>query len=1385
MKKINKFLLTTFASASITMPIFAVIACGPKNDNFKPVRFNNKTFTSKSELLSYISQNIDKLSDTNGDNKVFSINEGKDQKTFGTYQDALDYIGGKIETKTVYLNKDALKSGAKIAPSDFVEKSQTEKYYVFEKWTQMTKSNGQGVNVKQHEYTYVSTNATPEEINKARLEAAATYIQIHNGYFFNGIYFANSSELTQYLQLQLEKIHDSSISLSAIQQDLINRGSFKRIFLDNGTSHNFKANTDLAKDQSFRTWVNQNARPYFVTQNPDNSRAEFLLNNSNQSNIAMNIDESKLAGIRIESNGGRVTQVVDMDRSTPNGQIYGGYFVQSAESVDGIKNVHNWNRASQLDQEAISDSNNIQIVKSFIDYILVAQGISSPIELMDKVIIENDETKQTFFKYLGSMNSATGNGSYLQKASEMFSNLAKGSRYSTLDTMIVLHSYLINLMIQDKQSAQEIIKLSKYFSSMTKLLDTYTTLFLQPFFSSTKDSIDDVKNFKVNYFENAFHFYDETKSHGISFQDSPYSYYRTLVGHIGDATGQDQITYFNLIKAMMGMQAISMKALRINQINLVNFIAGGNDLTFTKDAKHAKNDGQIWDFKFQGFTAGHDSEEYKSIWTNLDSQMSIKVGDKTYTTQDLQNNFNNYLTKYQNVKIDKYLKNISDFSKQIYTLVTAKNYQTQGLDVSVPMYETSWILAKDLRRELSQSVDTFSMIDIDTSNKDSNIVSSQDEFDKFDKMQNSLVDSIDDRIASFVSQVGKTAGEVGGAIVAIKSASKAAAEAARSKANEEAISKEETIEEISTTITHDASMKAQVHLSSLQGNHSISAEFDYKHQVEIYQRRKVTRIQTKLSSHQESTKERLSKEQLETMDKVFSALAPEINLSLHRSDNEQFNQIQLDESLQTSYQDYLKSNPAQVMSFEDFKANMDKNEAQPTIVATADELGEAVHSLLSAHTSNGIASILGMVTGSSTVEAVSALAINIASTIVPGFAIANSLINFISSFEGSEQQIYTYGQHEQETRFYWDGGEKDYSWWGLSQTVKYDLNDLKMIVTPDVISAYSNSGYYFDGSIYTDTVQLRAQTANELIENYKRMTISSPNALANSNIEWKINIKNTTGITYSSQANKSLEDFYSEVAKLATDLSETVYVLNDGTVTANNDQAKKEFIQKIVQSLSECTIITLPTKRDDGTIIREDNFTLPRPYWSPKDGLTDIKDGDTTQANYIIKNPNVNPAAVTSSANLKGNEVDRIKDLIKDEAKDVNPSADAIEKIVEGYAANIAIPTRENIFEDLRDPQNSSYEDLENSQWSTEPTNIYSFTKIDSMFQNQVDLDAYYLQRSSAMNDALKIRYRINAITKTNFGVAYRFRPNNQIYHSVDQIYESIVNAQNKGENHE
>lgn len=1385
MKKINKLLLSTFALASVATPIFATVACGTKEKAFDPVRFNNQVFTSKSDLLSYINSNIDKLSDTTDDNKVFSITEAGDQKTFPTYQDALDYIGNKIVTKTVYLNENALKSGAKISPTDFVEKSQTEKYYVFEKWTKTTKDDGQGNKVEQHEYSYVSTNASNEEINKARLEAASTYIQVHNGYCFNGVYFANSSELTQYLQLELDKVASNSqisstgLRVTELQSSLLRNNQMKRIFLKNGTSFDFEDKNNLASDSTFRNWVNQNAKPYFVNQSENNPLVEFPLNNQNQANIAANIDEKELIGIRVENNNGKITQVVDMDSSTPNGRIYGGYFVESGESIDGVINPHNWNRASDINQNSIIESNNIQVVKSFIDYILTAQGISSPIQLMENIKIDN-QNQETFFDYLRSKNSSTGHGTYFDKAKELFNTLSRGSRYSTLDTIISLHSYLINLMIQDKQNTDEIFTLSKYFSSMTKVLDSYTSLFLAPFFTSSKDSSETISNFKINYFENAFHFFDDSNNHGISFQSNPYSYYRTLIGHQGDKNGEQQIAYFNLIKAMMGMQAISMKALNINQLNIVNWLVNPNvkNLEFTTDSSQAKNNGKIWDFKFKGINAENDSEEYKSIWSNLSSQMELEVDNKVFNTQVLKNNFNDYLTKYQNLKIDSYLNNISDFSKQVYTLITGKDYlnQNKGI-ITDDLLFTKWDISSDLRNDLSKCIDTFQMIDIDKSNLHSNIISSDDEYAKFEKMQDALVDSIDTRIANFVNQVGQTTAQIGSAVIA-------AAQAAR--ANNNANQKVTKTEETSVTMVHDVSISTQLKIASLQGQNQINPNFDFKQVVTANQRIRITSLQTKITTYQTNSKTALSNNQLKTMNAIFSKLAPEINLSLHNNFNDQYQKIDYEQSIHESYDQYLKTNPTPVKSFEDFQKELEANDknvvSSPTI---NNDLDDNIHKLLSAHTNNGIASLLGMATGSSSVEAIASLAINMASAIIPGLSIANSLINFLTSFEGSKQVIYTYGQHEEGTRFFWDGGEVDYSWWGLSQSVKYSISDLKMIVSPDIISAYESSGYYFDGKIYSDTVQLRAQTANKLIEDFNKIQVNDAQALSNKNIEWRLELQGDNKIVVSPGKANALDDFYSRVASNAIQLSKNIYMLKNGVLTTDTDAAKKDFIEKIVQALSECTIIVLPTKHEDGSVSREEEFPMPRPFWSAKDGLVNWKEDEKAkQANYIVKNPNVNPDLAQSISNPNVNQ-DIVKNLIKDEAKAVNPTAESIKELINQYASNIVVPSRENIFEDLRDPQNSSYEDLENTQWSTDPTNIYSFTKIDSLFQTQIVLDAYYPSRSTAMSDALKSRYRINAMTKSNFGVAYRFRVNNQIYHSIDQIYEWIINNQKEGEKHE
>lgn len=723
-------------------------------NDFNAVIFNDILFASKDQLLDYIKNNAEEVEKSSGQD-IFTVEKGNDKYSFDTYESAFRYASQYLKTSEIYLKPGTTLDEElfTISPESFVKKEDTIKYLVFAKFA--------GSNEK-HKYVTVRANASSEEIEKARDEAATSYIQMHSGFKFNGIYFNTVNDVRSYIEANWKNIAN-------FDQDKV--GGLKALFLEDGRMITFDgvaSEEDLRNNDNFRKQILEHITPYYSFGERFLEVAQHNINS-----IKNVIDETDLPYIIINSNDDEITQIVDMDNSTPNGNIYGPYYVRSGIGMDGVSDNANWNNVPEdTPLPQLGEMVDISILKSSINYLVKTRGFSSVLDFIYVTKIPSNNL--TMAEYV-TTQFAQGEY-YLQKMVNLIQNLGKGVRNNHLDNIIALHDFTINMLIQNHENSNKIIEIAKYFDSMMQILDSLLTTFLAPFLMEDDQGKGILpQNFHINYFQSAFSFYnDKAKGKGIDFQSNPYSYYRKLVGHESDEGGSERQVIFRLVQAAMGIHGISMNALTQNQgiyqnwaknyQNLLEYnqniglssTLNQEELTFANEP----DDNQMWDFSFSTPSQATEEEE-NAIWNNLGLiNQQISFGSQVISPLTIWDNANNYLQTIQNAYIKDYRENILSEVKEITSMYTPSKQE-----ITNPQTGETTEYIKEARvytreDESFFALNTISFIDIEKSDIFDGHVTTANKFNHLENMIKSAIAPLEERIMNFATQVGTIAAQV-------------------------------------------------------------------------------------------------------------------------------------------------------------------------------------------------------------------------------------------------------------------------------------------------------------------------------------------------------------------------------------------------------------------------------------------------------------------------------------------------------------------------------------------------------------------------------------------------------------------------------------------------
>ncbi|NQZ29616.1 MAG: hypothetical protein HRT98_04500 [Mycoplasmatales bacterium] len=1282
----------TVATAAVATPIALNITNQEiQNPSFgHELKFMGKTFTSKSQLLSYINNNSKKIMQAAGSG-IYSAKIGNDIVDFYTYKDAMDFIKKHIVSEEVYLKPGVENMKlTSIGPDSFIKTKSTRKYVVFKKYNaDFDKRATTGV--MEHSYTFALLPRESDtqkrkdllryKIEEARIEAAKSYIQVHTSFYFNGIYFKTINDLRRYMN-QNRKTFFKKIN---------GNSTYSIINTERGLLKFDSKSKDLAKNKDFRRKIQDFAVPYYNVA-PDGQPAKWIrANQGNIPQIAASLKDENLRYIKVNSNNDTATEVVDMDSSTPNGMLYGNYFVKSGLGMEEAKKKSNWKEERDIKASSSKELVDITILKSIINYAFDSHKIKNLVYLIAQTKLDKS-SGATFSDFLSSTNYFKRKEGYMKDVSKLIISLSHGVRHNFLDSIITTHSFLINKMIKNNENSEDIIKVAQYFDSISKIMDSFIAPLILPFVVNKKNG-EKLKNFKFEYFSNAFKFYDKNSlGLGINFQSNPYSYYKKLLGN--DNQTKDHLqrkVYFQILKASMGMNSIMLTGLRHNQ-NVYseweqNQIIKIKDAHRYKDSLNATNpnfnelniplenlsfskkrkDSSLWDFSFDGLqNSSPDSKEWVSIWNNLNQiKDSIKINNIKIAPDTIMKNANNYIMNFQNKAIDKYKETISKKKN----LILGKYGNTQ-----------------EEFQENDFNTNTFAMIPISPEQTNllktgRSLASSYDGYQYLKNMIASAVIPLRERVKDFLTNVGTFAGQ-------------AALAVATAGASAEGMAVKEAMVKPSKKTSAWAFKSAKSKLGQF-------VKMD-------------------------------TKDKLDTTDKIFKS----------------FPTGTIKDSPATSF---LKE--IQLMT----------NPAFGLLSMLGGEYAKLINDYMD-------------------------ISISIVKNVIPGFSM---IMGIFDNFNKTERQTYKFKAAEDGTQLLWNGGQVDYSWWGLKSEQVYSIKDLKIIISPEIISGFSDSedGYYYGNKIHSDLSALRFYMAQKKIDSLLNKDRAKFLQNNEDKIKWGLPLENQNDSKVAKY--DKLEDLITNTALLASKdtISKKIYVSGSG-LQSSSDITWNSNLETFLNNQKRVLIIKMP-KTINGELQQEKNFELPKPFY--KNGAVMKKDpGDLMDySRYITLNPNLvikgkdereKIKSIAGNVDLNDSKIykkyKKILNTLESVANyDHFSTIESLNDLIKRYAVGLRIDSKEVIYEVLNDPQNllvnskiksatkGSYEYLDNS-WTNQTKTIYKINAKNGEIK-------YFLSKREALLELKNNEFKIYLTSLQRDSMKYLF--NGMVFNSISEIYDYII----------
>lgn len=747
LKKLRLAIITT---AMVVLPLSLAISfsllTNKNNDANQQFRFDGQIFESKQDLLAYLtSNNIDIVyKNDNGEYASFHWTIDGTEQVFNNLNDLDAYIAQNYVQEMpahIRLNSPITNSNIDNLEQDFWNKIEKNRVVPFKLDAQgqiITPDQDMGYAFQGYDgNNYFAMNK--EDALAMQQKAQASWVEYHNPYLFNGIYFANKKDLEAYLHYKYQSQALDSQTLAEITN--------YQIVLDasatNGggkVSYTFK--TDKSDPNGIKVYQDADPNGYDGYQFlekivedsiKNNSEYAFRINNNEQASSriytlddltnSMQLDQELQKELKYWNFAGQDDKslyVIDNQKGS-RGELFGNYFQASMfdlgfaspdqQVLEGVMNVEaNWQPTTpEVAQEIMAQTNdsNAQMIG-----MLMSMAFQWFAEDHEKIDAENlftltemgkleltfaelltyaqnhdlfteydiDLPDNDFIKYLNNLpimaDPYASFGTHILNLSEQ---LVSGKRYNAFYLLPIIRNYILSQLIVNQIDQVTLEKINNVFIALADMVSTKLQAILAPL------SLDWQAFASQNQTANPFYsgldlklIYGFTSRSEDIYRDP--SLYLNNVFNFNKLTEQSQISKSQALisKAeILGFSTIFSQG----NIDLTNIVKQIND-------------------QMQNLS-GHQSSPYQIAHFKLDTNLSAQIYAQVASVTTPALKAINYEQNFK-AQIEEFINNINYQHQALNALIDQYNQKNQALweanKVVIPDQEKLDALFLDLKK---------------------------------------------------------------------------------------------------------------------------------------------------------------------------------------------------------------------------------------------------------------------------------------------------------------------------------------------------------------------------------------------------------------------------------------------------------------------------------------------------------------------------------------------------------------------------------------------------------------------------------------------------------------------------------------------------------------
>lgn len=453
-KKTKNILIASISLSAISFSTILPIALtsyqkyNPQsNDDNKSYNFDGKTFNNRQELKNYALSNVIEQNTTETNRESWTIKFDNQLMKFNSFQDLISFVNQQVEKYEVESSfKFDTNSNLALTPFEL------DKLY-------LKSNNNEQVTI------YKGIN---DQYYFTEQEAKDSYLQIHEAYYFDGIYFSNKQELANFLNKNFDKYMNNLTT---------NSKNIVLVSPSGVASRPLNPEKIKSKDENevkvLEDFVNKYAKKY-IKKIDDNDTAHYYDADLVKQNPGQYVNEfDDYSYMTINSNQGKSNYIIDVENVEENEDytLFGPYYLQAGGEIEKITDPNSWKKLEGTDFSFISNAVYADLLSQFINLVTndkFEEDQKYPFNIQQ---LENETSK--YFEYLKKQSPET-----FDSLMETIRVITKGTKYSLFYKIPILYIKTVEELMFHRINYQVIQATKDYYSLVCDYIDQCLYLFI-------------------------------------------------------------------------------------------------------------------------------------------------------------------------------------------------------------------------------------------------------------------------------------------------------------------------------------------------------------------------------------------------------------------------------------------------------------------------------------------------------------------------------------------------------------------------------------------------------------------------------------------------------------------------------------------------------------------------------------------------------------------------------------------------------------------------------------------------------------------------------------------------------------------------------------------